>query len=400
MRSGFEMLVFAARTYVVSLVFGAGAACFATWAMDDLVENRRAAAILMRGEVRPRFLGRSWLVARSIAGAGRPVLAALGSLAVATCYFLAISVPLGIASQGHLPDRLIVPLSGALGLALSCVSLAYVGSGGRQAGPIFPVLDVRPWVVDNQVRIRVAAAVVRLVLVDEMIVLFALLAFVAAAAHVTSGPDGELANPIELLYLAGAALMVVLAWLLRRLLPWTVPNLAALRLLMQTTDRPAGAPVRDALTDLCRLVDRHAVVASRKDAAVRAQSPRAVVLRSVAGNLRTFLSNKISVGVRLEDVRTDLIMVAAFLCHPTSMATFDTLASRMQAFTGDGSPHDDYRSEAPGRFVVVMNRLLTGLERTHQGFMRMLAILAVLTVLTLLATGVIKAPDIIKIVKL
>jgi hypothetical protein len=105
-----------------------------------------------------------------------------------------------------------------LGLALSGVSLVHIGSGGRQIGPIFPVLDVCPWIIDNRIRIRVAAAVSRLVLIDQMIVLLAFLALVAAAPHITTRPDGELANPIEVLYLAGAALVAMLAWLLRRLL--------------------------------------------------------------------------------------------------------------------------------------------------------------------------------------
>jgi hypothetical protein len=150
---------------------------------------------------------------------------------------------------------------------------------------------------------------------------------------------------------------------------------------------------------LCRLVSRYAVVVSGREAAVRSQNPRAVVLRSVEGNLRTFLSNKRSVGVRFGDVRSDLIMVAAFLCHPTSVPLFEVISDRMRSFTESGEPREDYQSETPGRFVVFMNRFHSGLERTHQGFMRSLAIIAALIVIFLLFTGAIKLPDIIKVVK-
>jgi hypothetical protein len=343
------------------------------------------------------------LVARAIAGGGRPFFTSFSLLLVASCFAVAIAGPLSIAFQGIISDGLILPLCGVLGLILSVVALGYIGSGGRRNGSILPAVDVRPWAIRHSIRIRFATVVIRFVLVGEIIVLLAFLAGVATSPHISSKSGGELANPIELLYLVGVALMGILAWLLRRLLSWTVPHLAAFRLLMQATDHHAagstGAPVRDALMGLCRLVSRYAVVVSGREAAVRSQNPRAVVLRSVEGNLRTFLSNKRSVGVRFGDVRSDLIMVAAFLCHPTSVPLFEVISDRMRSFTESGEPREDYQSETPGRFVVFMNRFHSGLERTHQGFMRSLAIIAALIVIFLLFTGAIKLPDIIKVVK-
>lgn len=404
MRSALEMLLYAVKIYVASLTFVSGAVWLATWELAENRGDRRIAAILARGEIRSQFLGRSRLVVRSAAGAGRRDLAMLRFLIVAICFTTAVAVPLSIASQGYLSDRVLLPASAILGLAVSGTAWVYVASGGRRSSPIFPVLDLRPWVIDNQIRIRAAAAVARLVLIDEMIVLLAFVAAATASSRVTTGSDGGMADPIEVLYLIGAVIVGLLAWLLRRLIPWAAPRLAAIRLLMQSIDRrtvrAAGPSLRDTLMGLCRLMDRYAVVASRREAAARVQSPHAVVLRSVAANLRAFLSNRVSAVVRLEAVRSDLVMVAAFLCHPASAAMFDTLAARMHAFTSVGEPHEDYRSETPGRFVVGTNRLLVGLERTHQGFTRTLAIIALVTVLVLLGTGAIKLPDVIKVVKL
>ncbi|PRX23516.1 hypothetical protein CLV67_103264 [Actinoplanes italicus] len=397
------MLFFAVRVYVVSLVLSVGAVYVATRSIVRLCEDKRIGAILVRRDYRSGRVGDIRLVARAIAGGDRPFLASLTFLLVVICFTVAIAGPLSMAFQGIISDGLILPVCGVLGLVLSVVALVYIGSGGRKSGSILPAIDVRPLTIRHSIRIQFATAVIRFVLVGELIVLVAFLAGVATSPHISSRPGGELADPIELLYLVGIALMGMLAWLLRQLLFWTVPHLAAFRLLMQVTDRHAaqlaGAPVRDALMALCRLVSRYAVVISGREAVVRSQSPPAVVLRSVEGNLRTFLSNKRSVGVRLEDVRSDLIMVAAFLCHPTSVPLFEMIAARMQAFTDSGEPREKYRSETPARFVVFMNRFHSGLERTHQGFMRSLAIIAGIIVIFLLFTGAIKLPDIIKVVK-
>jgi hypothetical protein len=71
------------------------------------------------------------------------------------------------------------------------------------------------------------------------------------------------------------------------------------------------------------------IIAGPAEEDVAVHELRVQLCSALIGDPRAFLSNRMSVGVRLEDVRPDLIMVAAFVCHPTPMAMFETLAARM-----------------------------------------------------------------------
>lgn len=422
------MIGFATSAFLFSLALSACMIFFALWVTKTVFGEERIAVAVLRYGASRRLLstiGRAVFSIRSsnMTHRGRvriitDVLMAgvLVPLIVVLCYWVVLAFMFNVASQGRASPWLLWIGSFFIALVAAMGTCFYVSTGGREGARAFPAMPVEPWVIMNESRIVMAAAMVRLTLLEIAVFLGAAMTFVAAVMRAGDLLNSPIEDPTGYLYVAGAVPMLLLAMAVFKTLPMIFPWVAANRLILQllalsgASQRghrglPVGsysmnASLRSSLKDLCRLVDRCAVIEARAELAAGVQNPRAVVLRSLAINLRGFLSNIASLSISFDSVRDDLTLATSFLSSPYSRIVVKELAARMRAFNEDGSPKDSYKAAYQNRITSALSKFLTGLEKTHLGFSRFVAIAIILIGVYLFASGVVRIAEVVKLVKL
>jgi hypothetical protein len=265
--------------------------------------------------------------------------------------------------------------------------------------------------IANEVRVTAAVRIVRQV----QLVAVTATSWISAFYATNERSDAADADT-GMLYLIGAAPMVLLAWALQARLPFVHPRAAAHRLVLQVlaaagsplrTKKQAGyraqatiGPVRTDLMTVCRLLERVATVEARAEAAGGVQNVGVLTFRSAAVNLRTFLSNRASLTRSFDDIRDDLLLIATVLAQPRSIAALAELAARMGAFEEDGSLKEIYRATHRNRVAAGLDGLSVGLDRTHQILLRGAVIVLVVLALFQFVTGEMALSDLFKSVKL
>ena len=421
------MCLFATTAYLLLFTAIVPLVYLATWGMRSAFEVRRVSALVVRYGISRRLLRAAWDTVsgpnsrpsrRGKAGAVVDILV-VGVLTPAlafVCYWAALALAFRMATQGRASLWLV--LGGAALVAGICTvgTYLYIGTGARQHAPSLPFMPVTPWVVRNQVRISAASAITRLVLLEFAIHAVFVAAFSASAIRAQRLVNESPTDTSGLLYMAGIIPLGITAAVALRLFPNLFPAAASNRLILQALAFPWDLQVvslrsyrypqdltvslRSSLRALSRSIERCAVVESRAELAAGIQYPRAVILRSIGTNLRGFLSNKASLHVTFDAIKSDLLLVMAFLNFPRSRATTHAAVQRMRPFNEDGSPKDAYLAVHQNRVSTAMSRLLVGLEKTHQGFSKLAAIVIILIGIYLFASGTVRIPEVVKLVKL